>query len=91
MNQPCKDNAGDTLYDFKWQDFLIRMEISIQRQHFFTHGLKNLGNKSINGATQGLKNPGISTDYLMAVIYIKAFSNIAGVAAYKAATSKTDD
>jgi len=67
MSQPCKDKAGDTLYDFKWQDFLSRMEISIQRQHFLTHGLKNLSNKSINEATQGLKNPGIGTDYLMAV------------------------
>jgi len=46
---------------------------------------------SINGATPGLKNPGIGTDYLMAVIYIKEFCNQAGIAAYKAATNKTDD
>jgi len=91
MNEPCKDKAGDTLYDFKWQDFLSRMEISFQREHFLTHGLKNTGNKSINGATRGLKNPGTGTDYLMAVIYIKEFRNQADVAAYKAATNKTDD
>jgi len=91
MNQPCKDKSGETLYDFKWQDFLSRMEISFQRKHFLTHGLKNTGNKSINGATRGLKNPGIGTDYLMAVIYIKKFCNQAGVAACKAATKKTDD
>jgi len=40
MNQPCKDKAGDTLYDFKWQDFLSRIEISVQREHFLTHGLR---------------------------------------------------
>jgi len=40
MNRPCKDKAGDTLYDFKWQDFLSRMEISVQREHFLTHGLR---------------------------------------------------
>jgi len=38
-----------------------------------------------------LKNPGIGTDYLMAVIYIKAFRKQAGVAAYTATTNKTDD
>jgi len=91
MNQPCKDKGGDTLYDFKWQDFLSRMEISVQREHFLTHGLKNTGNKSMNGVTRGLKNPGIGTDYLMTVIYIKKFRNQAGVAAYKAATNNTDD
>jgi len=91
MNQPCKDKAGDALHDFKWQYFLSRMEISVQRKHFLTHGLTNTGNKSINGATRGLKNPGIGTDYLMAVIYIKEFRIQAGVAAYKAATDKTDD
>ena len=66
MYQPGKDKAGDTIYDFKWQDFLSCMEISVQREHFLTHGLKNTGNKSIAGATRGLKNPGIGTDYLMA-------------------------
>ena len=60
-------------------------------EHFLTHGLKNTGKRSINGATRGLKNPGIGTDYLMAMIYIKEFRNQAGVAAYKAATNKTDD
>jgi len=38
-----------------------------------------------------LKIPGIGTDYLMAVIYIKEFRNQAGVAVYKATTNKTDD
>ena len=54
-------------------------------------GLKNTGNNSINWATRGLKNPGIGTDYSMAVIDIKEFCNQAGVAPYKAATNKTDD
>jgi len=45
MNQPCKDKGGDIVYDFKWQDFLSRMEISVQREHFITNGLKNTGNK----------------------------------------------
>jgi len=44
--------------------------------------VKNTGNKNINGATRGLKNPGIGTDYLMAVIYIKEFRNQNGVTAY---------
>ena len=70
MIQPNTDKSGDTLYDFKSQDFLSRMEVSFQREHFLTRGLKNTGNKSINGATRGLKNPGIGTDYWMAVIYI---------------------
>jgi len=47
--------------------------------------------KYFNGATRGLKIPGIGTDYLMAVIYIKEFRNQAGVAVYKSATNKTDD
>ena len=46
---------------------------------------------SINGATPGLNNPGIGTDYLIAVISFKEFRNQAGIAAYKAATNKTDD
>jgi len=91
MNQPITDKSGNTLYDFKWQDFLSRMEISFQREHFLTHGLKNTGNKNINGATRGLKYPGIGTDCLMAVISIKEFLNQRGVAAYKATTNKTDD
>jgi len=91
MNQLITDKSGDTLNDFKWQNLLSRMEISFQREHFLTHGLKNTGNKNINGATRGLKNPAIGTDYLMAVIHIKEFRNQAGVAAYKAATNKTDD
>ena len=86
MNRPCKDKAGDTLYDFKWQDFLSRMEISVQREYFLTHS-----NERINRATRGLKDPGIGTDYLMAVIYIKEFRNQAGVAAHKATTNKTDN
>ena len=82
MNQPCKDKAGDTLHDF-----------SVQRKHFLTHGLKKTCNKSINGATPGLKNPGIGTNYSMAAIYIKKFrlGNQAGTAAYKAATNTTDN
>jgi len=91
MNQLITDKSGDTLNDFKWQNLLSRMEISFQREHFLTHGLKNTGNKNINGATRGLKNPAIGTDYLMGVILIKEFRNQAGVAAYKAATNKTDD
>jgi len=67
------------------------MEISFQREYFLTHGWKNTGNKNINGATPGLKNPGIGTDYLMAVIYVKEFCNQGGVTAYKAASKKTDD
>ena len=67
------------------------MEISFQREHFLTNGLKNTGNKSINGKTRRLKNPGIGTDYLIAVIYVKEFRNQGGVAAYKAATNKTDN
>ena len=55
MNQPCKDKGGDTLDDFKWQDFLSRMEISVHREHFLTHGLKNTGNKSINGVIRGFQ------------------------------------
>jgi len=49
MNQPNTDKSGDTLYDFKWQDFLSCMEVSFkfQREHFLTHGLKNTGNKNI--------------------------------------------
>jgi hypothetical protein len=91
MNQPTEDNCCETLYDNKWQDFLSRMEISFQREHFLTHGRKNTGNGSIDRATPGLKNPGIGTDYLMAVIYVKEFRNQGGVAAYKAASNKTDD
>jgi len=91
MNQPITDKSGDTLYDFEWQDFLSRMEISFQREHFLTHGLKNIGNKNINGSTSALKNPRIGTDYLMAVIYVKEFRNPGGVAAYKAATNTTCD
>jgi len=92
MNQPCNLKTKlVTLYDFKWQDFLSRMEISFQREHFPTHGLKNTGNKIIKGATQGLMNPGIGTYNLIAVIYIKEFRNIAGVTGYKAATTKTHD
>jgi hypothetical protein len=87
MNQPNTDKSGATLYDFKWS----RMEVRFQREHFLTSGLKDTGNKSINGATRGLMNPGIGTDHLMAVIYIKEFRKQAGVAAYKAATNKTDD
>jgi len=63
------------------------MEISFQREHFLTHGWK----KSINRITPGLRNPGIGTDYLMAVIYVKEFRNEGGVTAYKAASKKTDD
>ena len=91
MNHPSTDKSGNTLYDCKWQDFLSRMEISFQREHFLTNGLKNTGNKSINGKTRRLKNPGIGTDYLIAVINVKEFRNQGGVAAYKAATNKTDN
>jgi len=91
MNQPIEDKVGETLYDSNWQDFLSRIEISFHREHFFTHGWKNTGNKRIDGATCALKNAGISTDYLMAVIYVKEFRNQGGVAAYKAASNKTDD
>jgi len=66
------------------------MEINFQREHFVTHGRKNTGNRNINGATPGLKNPGISTGYLMAVIYVKEFCNQCGVATYKAECNKTD-
>ena len=71
--------------------FLEPHGISFQREHFPTHGRKNTGNRSINGATPGLKNPGIGTDYFMAVIYVKEFRNQGGVAAYKAASNMTDD
>jgi len=91
MNQPIKDNCCQTLLDNKWQDYMSRMEINFQRENFLTHGRKNTGNRSINGATPGLKNPGISTDYLMAVIYVKEFRNQRGVATYKAESNKTDD
>jgi len=91
INQQIEDNFGETLYDSKWQDFLNGMEISFQREYFLAHGWKNTGNKRINGATQALKNPGISTDYWMAEIYVKEFRNQGGVAAYKAASNKTDD
>jgi len=91
MNQPTEDNCCETLYDNKWQDFLSRMEISFQRKHFLTHGRKNTGNRIINGTAPRLKNPGIGTDYFMAVIYVKEFRNQGGVAAYKAASNKTDD
>jgi len=51
------------------------------------------GNRIINGGTCALKNPGIGTDYfnLMAMIHVKEFRNQGGVAAYKAASSKTAD
>jgi len=91
MNQPIEDNCCETLHDNKWQDSLSRMEINFQREHFLTHGRKNTGNRSINGSTPGLKNPGIGTDYLMAVICVKEFRNQCGVAAYKATSNKTDD
>jgi len=93
MNQPIEDNFGETFYDSKWQDSLSRMEISFQREHFLTHGWKNTVNKSINGVTPGLKNSGISTDYLMAVIYVKEFRNQGpgGVTADNAASNKTDE
>jgi len=86
MNQPIEDKFVEKLYDSKWQDFLNRMEISFQSELFFTHG-----NKSINEVIPGLKNPGIGTDYSMAVIYVEEFCNQGGVTAYKAATNKTDD
>jgi len=91
MNQPIEDNCCETLHDNKWQEYLSRMQINFQREHFLTHGRKNTGNKSINGATSGLKNPGIGTDYLLAMIYVKEFCNQRGVAAYKAASKKTDN
>ena len=91
MNQSITAKSDDTLYDFKWQDSLSRMEICFQRENFLTHGLKNTGNKNISGSTSALKNPGISTDYLMSVIYVKEFRNQCGVAACKAATNTTDD
>jgi len=91
MNQPIEDNCRETPYDNKWQDLLSRMEISFQREHFLTHGPKNTGNGSIDRATPGLKNPGIGTDYLMAVIYVKEFHNQGGVTSYKATSNKTDD
>ena len=91
MNQPIKDSCCETIHDNKWQDFLSRMEINFQREHFLTHGRKNTGNRNINGATPGLKNPGIGTDYLMAVIYVKEFRNQGGVTSYKATSNKTDD
>jgi len=69
----------------------VLLVAALYGEHFLTHGLKNTGNKSINGAARGLKNLGIGTDYLMAVIYIKEFHKQTGVAAYKAATNKTDD
>ena len=34
---------------------MSRMEISFQREHFLTHGLKNTGNKSINGVIRGFQ------------------------------------
>jgi len=91
MNQPIEDNCCETLYDNNWQDFLSRMEISFQREYFLTHVRKNTDNRSINGAKPGLKNPGIGTDYLMAMIYVKEFCNQGEVAAYKAASNKADD
>ena len=48
----------------------VLLVAALYGEHFLTHGLKNTGNKSINGAARGLKNLGIGTDYLMAVIYI---------------------
>jgi len=67
VNQPIEDNCCETLHDNKWH-FLSRMVISFQHEHFLTHGRKNTGNRSINGATPGLKNPGIGINSLMAVI-----------------------
>jgi len=60
--------------------------LASKHEHFLTHS-----NERINRATRGLKDPGIGTDYLMAVIYIKEFRNQAGVAAHKATTNKTDN
>ena len=91
MNQPIEDNCCETLHDNNWQDYLSRLEINFQREYFLTHGRKNTGNRSINGSTPGLKNPGIGIDYLMAVIYVIGFRNQRGVAACKDAPNKTDD
>jgi len=90
MNQQIEDNFGETLHDSKWQDFLSRMEISFQCEKNSAPGWKNTGNTN-NEATQALKNPGIGTNYLMAVIYVKKFRNQGGVAAYKAASNKMDN
>jgi len=79
MNQPIEDNFVKKLYDSKWQDFLNRMEISFQSEHFFTHGWKNTGNKSINEVIPGLKNPGIGTDYSMAVIVFMSRNSVTKV------------
>jgi len=67
------------------------MEISFQREHILAHGWKNTSNRSINGASQAFKNPGIGIDYLMAVICVQEFRNQGSVTAYKAASNKTDD
>jgi len=66
-------------------------QTSFKSERFFTHAWKNTGNKSINEVTSGLKNPGIGTDYSMAVICVEEFRNQGGVTAYKAASNKIDD
>ena len=43
------------------------------------------------GGAREKRRPGIGTDYLMAMIYVKEFRNQGGVAAYKAASRKTAD
>ena len=82
MNLQTEDSFSETLNDWKWQDFLSRMEISFQDEHILAHGWKNIGNRAINAGTFALKNLGIGTDYLMVMIYVKEFHNQGGVAAY---------
>jgi len=91
MNQQTEDSFSETFNDCKWQAFLSRMEIRFQYEHILAHGCQNIGNKMINGSTSALKNPGIGTNYLMAMIYVKEYRNQGGVAAYKARSSKTAD
>ena len=38
MNQQTEDNFGETLDDWKRQDFLSRMEISFQYEYILAHG-----------------------------------------------------
>jgi len=80
-----------SLLESHGKDFSSRMDTSFQCEHILALGWKNTGNRSINGATQACKNPGISTDYLIGVIYVKEFRNQGGVTAYKAASNKMND
>ena len=91
MNQQTEHSFGVTLNDWKWQDFLSRMQHSFQYEHILAHGWKDIGNMVRGGKAREKRRPGIGTDYLMAMSCVKEFCNQSGVAAYKAASSKTAD